>query len=82
VKPDAAGAAAEVEDSPANEPHGTPLLRPPRPERSEEVVGLPREDAAVITLDDLNHALTCEEIAQQVAECVLLQRERRTKHSA
>ena len=61
---------------PRHEPHRTALLGPPRAERRQVVARIAREHEAVIALDDLHDVASRDEIAQQVAERVLVGRKR------
>jgi hypothetical protein len=75
VQADAPGATTEIEHAPAHESHRAALLRPPGPERRQVQARLARENAPVVTLDDLDRVTPGEQIAQQVPEGVLSGRE-------
>ena len=75
MQADPSGAAAEIEHTPAHESHRAALLQPPAPKRREIEAGVVREDAAIVTFDDLDRLTPVEQIAQQVAEGVFSRRE-------
>jgi len=81
VERDTSRAATDVEDASPHKPHRAALLRRPGAERCEIPVGIAGEDASVVALDDLDNLASCDQIAQQMTERVLLERQGRAQQA-